>query len=334
MWGRAASSGKKTPEVVARLHELLEPDTAGDPMTGLKWTRKTTRKISTELGKMGLRVSHTTVARLLSQLDYRLRVNHKKIAGNGHPQRNTQFEHIAMQRRLCAQREIPLVSVDTKKKEVVGPFKNAGAVWSRQPRAVRDHDFRSEGVGMAIPYGIYDVGANRGAVFVGKSHDTADFALDSIAAWWRTEGSLRHPNAEQLFILADNGGSNGSTHHAWKYALQHKLADPFGITVTVCHYPPATSKWNPIEHRLFAQISQNWAGEPLASYETIVNFIRTTTTETGLEVTATILEGDYPTGVKISKREMKQLSIEPDTICPQWNYTVRPRPAPKCEVIS
>jgi hypothetical protein len=245
-----------------------------------------------------------------------------------------QFEHIATQRRMCAQREIPLISVDTKKKELVGLFKNAGIVWGRQPRAVRDHDFRSEGIGMAIPYGIYDVEANRGAVFVGTSQDTADFALDAILAWWRTEGSLRYANAAQVFILADNGGSNGSNHHAWKYALQHKLADPFGITVTVCHYPPATSKWNPIEHRLFAQISQNWAGEPLVSYETIVNFIRTTTTDTGLRVTATMLEGDYPTGVKIPKREIKRLSIEPDTICPQWNYTVRPRPAAKCEVIS
>jgi Rhodopirellula transposase DDE domain len=319
---------------VGRLHELLEPDTAGDPMTGLKWTRKTTRKISEELGKAGLCVSHTTVARLLEKLDYRLRVNHKKIAGNSHPQRNTQFEYIAVQRRRCERSAIPLISIDTKKKEVVGPFKNAGAVWSRSPRAVRDHDFRSEGVGMAIPYGIYDVRANRGAVFVGKSHDTADFALDSLAAWWRTEGSPRYPKATQLFILADNGGSNGSTHHAWRYALQRKLADPFGLTLTVCHYPPATSKWNPIEHRLFAQISRNWAGEPLTSYETIVNFIRKTTTETGLRVTATTLEGDYPTGVKIAKHEMKQLSIRPHDVCPQWNYTIRPRCAAKCEVIS
>lgn len=302
-------------------------------MTGLKWTRKTTRKISAELGKAGLSISHTTVARLLDQLDYRLRVNHKKIAGNGHPQRNTQFEYIATQRRRCGRRTIPLISVDTKKKEVVGPFKNAGTVWSRQPRAVRDHDFRSEGIGMAVPYGIYDVGANRGAVFVGTSHDTADFALDSIVAWWQAEGSTRYPNAKEVFILADNGGSNGSTHHAWKYALQHKLADPFGLTLTVCHYPPATSKWNPIEHRLFAQISRNWAGEPLCSYDTIINFIRTTTTETGLQVTATILEGDYPTGVKIAKREMKQLSIQPHRVCPQWNYTVHPRAGAKWEVI-
>jgi len=237
-----------------------------------------------ELGKAGLWVSHTTVARLLEQLDYRLRVNHKKLAGKSHPQRNTQFEYIATQRRRCAQRAIPLISIDTKKKEVVGSFKNAGVAWSRHPRAVCDHDFRREGVGMAIPYGIYDVRANRGSVFIGKSHDTADFALDSIAAWWRTEGKTRYPNASQLFILTDNGGSNGSTHHAWRYALQRKLANPFGLKLTVCHYPPATSKWNPVEHRLFAQISRNWAGEPLISYETIVNFIRKTTTETGLQV--------------------------------------------------
>jgi hypothetical protein len=303
-------------------------------MTGLKWTRKTTRNISAELGKIGLCVSHTTVARLLAKLGYRLRVNHKKIAGKSHPQRNTQFEYIAAQRRRCEQRAIPLICVDTKKKEVVGPFKNAGAVWSRHPRTVRDHDFRSESVGMAIPYGIYDIRANRGAVFVGKSHDTAHFALDSIAAWWRSEGSSRYPHATQLFLLADNGGSNGSTHHAWKHALQHKLADPFGLTLTVCHYPPATSKWNPIEHRLFAQISRNWAGEPLSSYEIIINFIRKTTTETGLRVTATTLDGDYPTGIKIAKREMEQLSIRPHHVCPQWNYTIRPRRVAKCEVIS
>jgi len=187
-----------------------------------------------------------------------------------------------------------------------------------------------------LPYGIYDIRANRAAVFVGKSHDTADFALDVIAAWWRAEGRPRYPNATQLFLLADNGGSNGSTHHAWRYALQHKLAHPFGLTLTVCHYPPATSKWNPIEHRLFAQISRNWAGEPLISYETILNFIRTTTTTTttGLRVTATTLDGHYPTGVKIAKREMKQLSIPLTQSLPTMNYTVRPRGAAKCEVIS
>jgi hypothetical protein len=296
-------------------------------MTSLKWTRKTTRNISAELGKLGVRVSHTTVARLLVKLDYRLRVNHKKIAGKSHPQRNTQFEYIAAQRRGCERRGIPLISVDTKKKEVVGPFKNPGAVWSCQARAVRDHDFRSDGVGMAIPYGIYDIRANRGAVFIGTSHDTAAFALDSIATWWRTEGRRRYPNARQLVLLADNGGSNGSTHRAWKHALQHKLADPFGLTLTVCHYPPATSKWNPIEHRLFAHISRNWAGEPLCSYETIVNFIRTTTTTTGLRVTATLLDRAYPTSVKITKQDMKQLAIQPHRVCPQWNYTVNPRGA-------
>lgn len=279
-------------------------------------------------------MSHTTVARLLVKLGYRLRVNHKKIAGSRHPQRNQQFEYISAQRRHCEQQAIPVISVDTKKRELIGVFKNAGAVWSQEPRAVRDHDFRSDAVGIAIPYGLYDTVANCGALFVGNSHDTAEFALDSIVAWWSIEGRLRYPHARQLLILADNGGSNGSTHRAWRYALQHKLVDPFGLTVTVCHYPPGTSKWNPIEHRLFAQISRNWAGEPLTSYELLLNYIRTTTTETGLRVSATALNGEYPTGVKISDRDMRQLSLHPHNTCPQWNYTISPGPRAKCELIS
>jgi hypothetical protein len=274
------------------------------------------------------------VARLLRKLGYRLRVNHKKIAGSSHPQRNTQFEYIRSRRRRCERKAIPVISVDTKKKEMVGCFKNAGALWSRRARAVLDHDFRSDAVGMAIPYGIYDTAANRGAVFVGTSHDTAAFALDSIVAWWRNEGRRRYPDANQLLILADNGGSNGSSHRAWRHALQHELVDPFGLTVTVCHYPPGTSKWNPIEHRLFAQISRNWAGEPLASYELLLNYIRTTTTETGLRVTARLRSGDYPTAIKVSDDDMKSLKLTPHAVCPQWNYTIRPRRNQKCELIS
>jgi hypothetical protein len=316
-----------------RLQELLEIDTAGDPITGLKWTRKTTRKISQALHTAGLSVSRTTVARLLKQLNYRLRVNHKQLAGTRHPQRNEQFGYIAALRGLGTKRTIPVISVDTKKKELVGLFKNPGAVWSRAARVVRDHDFRSDAIGMAVPYGIYDVAINRGAVFVGHSHDTADFAVDAIATWWRGEGHLSHRGATELLLLADNGGSNGSSHRAWRYHLQHKLADPFGLTVTVCHYPPGTSKWNPIEHRLFAEISKNWAGEPLTSYETLLNFIRTTTTATGLTVSAQLLPGDYPTGIKISGQQMKQLSISPHEVCPKWNYTVYPR-TEKCAVVS
>jgi len=279
-------------------------------------------------------MSHTTVARLLRKLGYRLRVNHKKIAGKSHPQRNAQFEYIRSRRRRWERKSIPVISVDTKKKEMVGCFRNAGTLWSREARAVLDHDFRSDALGMAIPYGIYDTAANRGAVFVGNSHDTAAFALDSIVAWWRNEGRRRYPGATQVLILADNGGSNGSSHRAWRHALQYKLVDPFGLTVTVCHYPPGTSKWNPIEHRLFAQISRNWAGEPLTSFELLLNYIRTTTTETGLRVTANLRPGNYPTGIKVSAEDMKHLALKPHAFCPQWNYTIRPRTERKCEIIS
>jgi hypothetical protein len=296
-------------------------------MTGLKWTRKTTRNISMELQKVDISVSHTTVARLLDDLDYRLRVNHKKLAGSKHPQRNEQFEYIAWQRRLCERDGIPIASVDAKKRELVGNFKNAGAVWCRTPDLVNDHDFRTDAVGIAVLYGVYDLVANCGALSVGTDHDTANFAVDSLKAWWQVEAGARYANTKQLLVLADNGGSNGSRVRAWRYALQHKLADPFGLTITVCHYPPGTSKWNPIEHRLFAEITKNWKGQPLRSYETILNFIRTTTTQTGLRVTATLREGNYPTGIKISDAEMKILSITPHEVCPQWNYTIQPRAA-------
>jgi len=319
--------------VIDRIHALLEIDTAGDPLTGLKWTRKTTRKISEELAKGGIVVSRTTVARLLRKLDYRLRVNHKKIAGSHNPQRNEQFDYIAFVRYLWEHSGIAVISVDAKKRELVGPFKNAGVVWSRHPRAVLDHDFRSDAEGIAVLYGIFDLGLNRGSLFVGNSHDTGEFAVDAIAAWWLAEGRFSYPGATQLLILADNGGSNGSSLRAWRYHLQSKLVDRFDLTVTVCHYPPGTSKWNPIEHRLFAEISKNWAGEPLRSYQTILNFISTTKTETGLTVSATLLPGDYPTGIKISDRQINELVVTRHDVCPKWNYAVHPR-TENCEVIS
>ncbi len=319
--------------MIARIHALLELDTAGDPISGVKWTRKTTRKLSEELEKAGIAVSRTTVARLLRKLDYRLRVNHKKIAGSHNPQRNEQFEHIAGVRSRWEHNAIPVISVDAKKRELVGPFKNPGTVWSRTARAVLDHDFRSDAEGVAVLYGIYDRHLNRGSLFVGNSHDTAQFAVDAIAQWWLAEGRLSYPGATALLILADNGGSNGSALRAWRYHLQSKLADRFGLTVTVCHYPPGTSKWNPIEHRLFAEISKNWAGEPLRSYETILNFIRTTKTQTGLSVSATLLPGEYPTGIKISDRQMKELLVTRHDVCPKWNYAVHPR-TENCEVVS
>ncbi len=312
---------------------MLEPDTAGDPITGIKWTRKTTHKISQELAQAGITVSHTTVARLLKELNYRLRVNRKQLAGTNHPQRNEQFEHIHSQRQLCEQKGIPVISVDSKKRELVGCFKNNGAVWAQSPQPVNDHDFRSQAIGMAISYGIYDMPANCGGVFVGTSHDTPAFAATAIARWWSTQGRARYPNASRLFILADNGGSNGSRCRAWRYELQHQLVNPFGLTVTVSHYPPGTSKWNPIEHRLFAEISKNWAGQPLVSYETILNCIATTKTLTGLTVSAALLDGNYATGVKITERQMAELNLQTHDVCPMWNYTIRPQHE-KCEVVS
>jgi hypothetical protein len=298
-------------------------DTAGDPITGLKWTRKTTEKISRELLSAGLSVSRNTVGRLLKEQNYRLRVNHKKLAQPSSPYRNRQFDYIAEMRREYERNALPILSVDTKKKELVGRFKNPGAVWSDSPLLVNDHDFRSEAVGMAIPYGIFDMQANLGHVFIGTSHDTPRFAVAALMAWWTDEGQSRYPADTHLLILADGGGSNSSRSRAWKFELQN-FCDRFNLTVTVCHYPPATSKWNPIEHRLFSEISKNWAGQPLETYDTILNFIRTTTTASGLRVKATLLDGDYPTRVKISDRQIKDLNLQPHIVLPQWNYTLAP----------
>ena len=293
-------------------------------MTALKWTRKTTRKISRELSTAGLQVSRTTVARLLTDLEYSLRVNHKKLAGAKHPHRNEQFEYISTLRQQCERTGTPWISVDTKKKELVGLFKNPGTVWSETPRLVKDHDFRSEAIGMAIPWGLFDAQAMYGHLFIGTSHDTPIFAVTALSLWWATAGRLRYPLTAELLILADGGGSNGSRCRAWRYALQHQLCNPFALSVTVCHYPPGTSKWNPIEHRLFSEVSKNWAGEPLESYDKMLDFIRTTRTESGLVVNATLLDGDFPTGIKISDGQMEQLCIRHHNVCPSWNYTIAP----------
>lgn len=304
----------------------MAPHTAGDPVTGLKWTRKTLKKIGDTLKSAGIVVSPNTVARLLKKLGYRLRVNHKKISGSNNPDRDRQFHRIAKIRQDFEKEKLPVVSVDTKKKEMVGLFKNPGGTWSQEAVAVKDHDFRSDAVGMATPYGILDLQANRGHVFVGTSHDTPYFAVDCLAGWWNRDGSS-YSGCNQLLVLADAGGSNGYRTRAWKEALQTRLADPFGIEVTVCHYPPRTSKWNPIEHRLFSEISKNWAGQPLESYETILKYIRTTRTKTGLKVGATLVRKHYPTGIKIPESEMKQLNIASHKVLPEWNYTIKPRHA-------
>jgi Rhodopirellula transposase DDE domain len=257
-------------------------------------------------------------------MNFSLRVNHKKLASDSSPDRDQQFQYISSLRTQFQRRGLPMISVDTKKRELVGNFKNAGAKWDRSPRLVNDHDFRSDAIGIAIPYGIYDPLANRGSVFLGISHDTSAFAARSIAGWWKREGSLRYGRARQLLILADTGGSNSCRRHAWKTELQTQLCNPFDLTVTVAHYPTGASKWNPIEHRLFSEISKNWAAEPLDSYSKILNFLRTTTTHTGLVVTAYLDRTHYPTGVNPDPELIRSLRLKPHQTLPTWNYTIAP----------
>ncbi len=302
----------------------MEHETAGDPITGLKWTRRTTEKIARELAHLGgIEVSANTVGRILKELGYSLRVNHKKISSGTGPDRDAQFKQICAIRDRFSRRGLPVISVDTKKKELVGNFKNPGAAWNKQAVAVKDHDFRSQGLGLAVPYGIYDIQANRGSVFVGTSHDTPQFAVSSIEKWWRYDGRRRYTKANELLILADCGGSNGYRCRAWKHQLQ-QFSNRHRIKVTVSHYPPGTSKWNPIEHRLFSEISKNWAGCPLDSFTTIQNYISTTSTTTGLAVKAYIDSKIYPKGIKINAQQMNQLNIKKYDALPNWNYTFTP----------
>ena len=303
----------------------MAPDTAGDPMTGLKWTRKTLDKVSETLAAARISLSPNTVGRLLRKMEYSLRVNHKMISQSKNPNRDCQFRTIEEMKRKYE--GLPIVSVDAKKKEQVGNFKNPGTVLTKTPILVNDHDFPSLAVGKAIPYGVYDIQANSAHVHVGTTHDTAQFAVDSLINWWTEEGDLRYPDAKKLLVLADAGGSNGCRTRAWKYFLQKNLVDRFNIAVTVCHYPPQTSKWNPIEHRVFSEISKNWAGQPLVSFETILNYLQTTKTKTGLEVNATLNTKDYPTGIEIPEAEMKRLNLQSHAAMPEWNYTLKPRKA-------
>ncbi len=303
----------------------MRHDTAGDPVSGIKWTRRTTGTISEQLATLGIKVSGNTVGRLLKQMDFKLRVNRKQIATSRSPDRNQQFLYIAEQRELFAAQGLPIISVDAKKKELIGNFKNNGAKWDREPVPVKDHDFRSEAKALATPYGIYDTRANLGSVYLGISHDTPAFAVDAIAQWWLQEGCQRYPAARELFILADGGGSNGSRCRAWKKALQDTVCTPLGLKVTVSHYPPGTSKWNPIEHRLFSQITRNWAGEPLTDIDKALNFIRTTTTKTGLVVTAQLIAENYDKGIRITDTQMRLLNLAPHDTLGRWNYTLHPK---------
>jgi hypothetical protein len=308
------------------LQALVEPETAGDPMSAQKWVRSSLRTLSRRLGEAGHAASPPTVGRLLKTLDYALHVNAKKMeARANHPDRDAQFAYIAQQRQSFTAAGNPLISVDTKKKELIGAFKNNGRVWSREAKAVNVHDFLSEAQGRAVPYGVYDVTHHRGTVYVGFSGDTAQFAVEAIARWWQAEGQVAFPQATEVLILADGGGSNDCRSRLWKQQLQEHLCDGLGLTVTVCHYPTGCSKWNLIEHRLFGPISVNWAGQPLRTVDTMLAYIRGTTTTTGLEVRAERLDGIYPTGQRVSDHEMATLRLTKHEVCPAWNYTISPR---------
>jgi hypothetical protein len=276
------------------------------------------------LGDFGVLVSPNTVARLLHQMGYSLRVNHKQLSTDFSPDRDDQFHYLGDLRHRFQRRGLPIISVDTKKRELVGNFKNPGPRWDLSSRLVNDHDFRSDSTGVAIPYGIYDLVANRGSVVVGVSHDTPAFAAHAIAHWWCQEGLTRYPHSRQLLILSDTGGSNGYRCRAWKTELQSQLADSLGLTLTVAHYPTGASKWNPIEHRLFSEISKNWAGEPLDSHQKILNFIRSTRTQTGLSVTAHLDRRYYPTGTEPTPQQLQALRLKPHDVLPKWNYTISP----------
>jgi hypothetical protein len=297
--------------------------TAGDPISGLRWTHKATRNLAAELQHQGFAISHRTVGRLLRQCGYSLRTNRKRLARTHEPERDRQFRLIARWRRRFLQRGWPVLSVDTKKKELIGDFKNAGACWRQQPRAVLDHDFPQWALGRAIPYGIYHENRNRGYVVVGTSCETSAFAIAAIRAWWLESGRWCHPQARRWLLEADCGGANGNRRWAWKVGLQ-QLADEFGVTITVVHYPPGASKWNRIEHRMFSLISANWAGQPLESYETVLNYIRTTTSRTGFRCRASLDTTKYDTKVKVSTEEKATVRLKRHRVLPQWNYTIRP----------
>ena len=327
---RQAGGGRKSllesdPALVTALEALVEPLTRGDPESPLRWTCKSTRKLAEELSRQGHGVGYRTVAWLLHEAGYSLQANRKTREGNQHPDRNAQFEFINTQATRFQKRRQPVISVDTKKKELVGDFKNGGREWHPEgaPEKVRVHDFMDQELGKAIPYGVYDITNNQGWVNVGIDHDTAFFAAASIRRWWEEMGATCFPRAEQLLINADGGGSNSHRTRLWKVALQ-ELADDIGLALTVSHFPPGTSKWNKVEHRLFSFITNNWRGKPLVSHQVIVNLIASTTTTKGLIVKAALDENTYETGIQVTDEQMAKLKVTPAKFHGEWNYTIRP----------
>lgn len=295
-------------------------------MSDKKWTHQTAEKVANALAEHGIRTSATVVRRLLRQMGYSLKSNRKCLSAGNSSDRDSQFRMIMDLREEFGQAGDPIISVDTKKKELIGLFKNQGKVWCKEAKKVKDHDFRSEAIGIATPYGIYDPARNFGLLVVGQSADTPEFAVNCILEWWRSYGREHYPNSKRLLILADSGGSNGARPRAWKMFLQEKLADGCGLTVTVAHYPAGASKWNPIEHRMFSEISKNWAGVPLESFDTVVNYASTTKTQTGLRVVASRDQRIYQKGIKVSDKQMRTIVMSKSDFLGTWNYTISLRP--------
>ena len=328
---RRVGGGRKSvtdsdPQLLDVLEEMIDSQTRGDPESPLRWICKSTRAIAAQLGKKKHPVSHAKVAQILHNLNYSLQGNRKSEEGADHPDRDAQFRHINAAVKKCLKQGTPVISVDTKKKELIGNYSNAGQQWlpAKQPKKVQGHDFPDPEVPRAFPYGIYDLGRNAGFVNVGTDHDTGAFAVASIRGWWRYEGRRLYPNTKMILITADGGGSNGSRLRLWKLELQ-KFADQTGLSISVCHFPPGTSKWNKIEHRLFSFITSNWRGEPLRDYETIVNLIAKTTTAKGLKVTCKLDRRKYPTGRKVSDQEMANINVERNKFHGDWNYVIKPK---------
>lgn len=316
----------RDPSLLTALEALVDPLTRGDPQSPLRWTCKSTRHLAQELGRQGYPLSHRTVASLLHDLGYSLQGNRKTREGTHHPDRNAQFEHINTEVQAFQRRHQPVISVDAKKKENIGDFKNPGQEWQPQgcPVEVRSKDFKDKKLGAVNPFGVYDVTWNHGWVSVGVDHDTAAFAAETIRRWWYEMGQRTYPQARELLITADCGGSNSYRCRLWKVSLQH-LADETGLQIQVCHFPPGTSKWNKIEHRMFCHITQNWRGRPLTSRAVVVSLIGSTTTKTGLQIEAALDPNIYPTGIKVSVEELATVQIKRDPFHGEWNYTIVPR---------
>jgi transposase len=333
---RRAGGGRKQvthtqPNLLASLDALVEPTAKGDPMSPLRWTTKSTRRLCEALNDQGFNVSHTHVCHLLHELEYQLAANRKSVEGGTHPDRNAQFEFINEQSATFLKRNCPVISVDAKKKELIGNFKQNGRVWcpKGEPELVKVYDFMDKQLGKATPYGVYDLRNNLGWVNVGIDHDTAEFAVESIRRWWNHLGKGLYPLAQELFVTADGGGSNSSRSRLWKYCLQ-EFSDESGLTIHASHFPPGTSKWNKIEHRLFNHISMNWKGRPLTSMDVMISLIGHTTSQTGLKVYAMEDHNTYPTKRKITNQQMDALNMDalnivPNNLLGKWNYTIKPK---------